>query len=134
MWQVCNLVSIARAILHLYMSDSPELRDRNWRRFVSNEPVGKGDSLHVKQWSQVSVVSSNDYLAHVSSQWILAELGAPNVLVTLAGYDGAKVKLANIRFGTSLLEGGNKLVQATVLLAIYIRYCWCYYGTLHTVL
>ena len=36
------------------------------------------------------------------------------MLVTLAGYDFAKVKLANIRFGTSLLEGGNKLVQASI--------------------
>lgn len=99
---VCNLVNIMRAILHLNFSPSEDKLKKNWDRFVSNERIGKEKNMHIKQWSQ----------------WMLAELGAPKMLVALAAHDNPIIKLVNLQFGTRLLEGGNRLVQDTLVASL----------------
>lgn len=99
---VCNLVNILRAFLHLNLSPSEEKLKKNWARFVSNERIGKEKNMHVKQWSQ----------------WMLAELGAPKMLVALAAHDNPIIKLVNLQFGTRMLEGGNRLVQDTLVASL----------------
>ena len=42
--------------------------ERSWQRFISQGPVFDQDRLYAKEWAQ----------------WMLAELGAPNVLICLA--------------------------------------------------
>ena len=55
---VCNMLSIARAIIYVDQSEGEELKT-NLDNFLDNEELGKDECLHNKLWTQ----------------WKLAELG-----------------------------------------------------------
>ena len=90
---ICDLIHACRAVL--YLRGTPSLNERGfaWDHFVSNTPLES--DTHITRWSQ----------------WVLAELGAPEVLSSLADSTEPSVKLANIRFGTALLAGCNRKMQ-----------------------
>jgi hypothetical protein len=92
-----TLLAISKGFLYLYdpYETDPTTMNRSWQRLIANDPVNKTGRLYSKQWAQ----------------WMMAELGAPDVLTCLAASSMPLVKLANLQFGISLLQGGNKLVQ-----------------------
>ena len=89
-----DLVHACRAVLYIRGADSLDKREVLWDKFVSGKTLSESGS-HLTRWSQ----------------WVLAELGAPEVLSKLAGSTEASVKLGNILFGTALLAGGNRKLQ-----------------------
>ena len=86
-WVICNMLATASAMIYLDRSTGDEFNE-NWDHFVDGDEVGKDECMHIKIWTQ----------------WKLAELGAPSVLVVQAGSENPSTKMAAIRFGTALLE------------------------------
>ena len=99
---ICNMLATARAMIYIDRSTTMGDLDENWQHFIDDDEVGKDECMHIKLWSQ----------------WKLAELGASDALIVLAGCEDSSTIMASIRFGVTLLEGGNTLVQDQLLVAL----------------
>ena len=93
------LLRVSRACVYFEAQADPggKLRDQNWLNFQRDEDPAM--SLALTEWSQSKY----------------ADLGAAQVLVKLCGHSNQTVRIAALRFGTTLLAGSNHHSQQMLL-------------------